>query len=194
MSSHGHGHRTTAEMIEALLSPSRAETLDPLTVLSLCPVNAGDTVADIGCGPGYFTLPLAKFLYSGKVYALDTDQEMLDVCRQRLDEARMSNVEALVCGEYDFPVEPGTLDGVLAAFVVHHPADRARFLGSIKGLLRPRGWCTVLEWQAKETEHGPSLERRIAPDELSDLALSVGFFRPSHRSLNEQHYMMSLRT
>ena len=124
MSSHGHGHRSTEEMIELLLSPDRAERLDPLSVLSLSPVNPGETVADVGCGPGYFTLPLAKFLFSGKVYALDTDQEMLEACRRRLDEARMSNVETLLCQEYEFPVEAGILDGVLVAFVAHHPEDR----------------------------------------------------------------------
>jgi ubiquinone/menaquinone biosynthesis C-methylase UbiE len=188
-----HGHRSTEEMIEILLSPDRAETLDPLTVISLCPVNPGDTVADIGCGPGYFTVPLAKFLYSGKVFALDTDQAMLDACRGQLDQARMSNVETLLCEEYEFPVEPGSLDGALAAFVVHHPSDPARFLSSIKGLLRPRGWCTVLEWQAKEMDAGPSLDRRIAPEDLDALARSVGFRAPTHRALNDQHYMMSLR-
>ena len=129
MSNHGHGHRSTEEMIDLLLSPDRAERLDPLSVLSLSPVNPGETVADVGCGPGYFTLPLAKFLFSGKVYALDTDQEMLEACRRRLDEARMSNVETLLCQEYEFPVEAGILDGVLVAFVAHHPEDRVRFSG-----------------------------------------------------------------
>ena len=193
MSSHGHGHRSTEEMIELLLSPDRAERLDPLSVLSLSPVNPGETVADVGCGPGYFTLPLAKFLFSGKVYALDTDQEMLEACRRRLDEARMSNVETLLCQEYEFPLEAGILDGVLVAFVAHHPEDRVRFLDSIKRLLLPRGWCFVLEWRAEETESGPPLERRIAPEELAASARSVGFRITTQRNLNDEHYIMTLR-
>ena len=70
-------HGPMDSSIERLLRPERTETLDPFTVLSLCPVNPRDTVADIGCGPGYFTLPLAKLLINGKVFALDTSDGMV---------------------------------------------------------------------------------------------------------------------
>ena len=130
--------------IDRLLRPERLETLDPFRVLSLCPVNPRDTVADIGCGPGFFTLPLAKFLINGKVFALDTSDEMIEACQQRVDGARMGNVDVLKCGEYDFPLEPASVDGLFIAFVVHHPDDRVRFLTAVKEALRPGGWCFVL--------------------------------------------------
>ena len=84
-------------LIERLLRPERLETLDPFRVLSHCPLTQRDNVADIGCGPGYFTLPLAKFLINGRVIALDTSDEMLEKCRARLDEVRLGNVEVVKC-------------------------------------------------------------------------------------------------
>ena len=186
------GHPDMPSSIERMLRPERMETLDPFRVLSHCPVNPRDTVADIGCGPGYFTLPLAKFLINGKVYGLDTSDEMVEACRVRLDEARLGNFEILKCGEYDFPVAPASVDGLFIAFVVHHPSDRERFLTAAKEMLKPGGWCFIMEWHKKETESGPPLEARITPDEMRQFARNSGFRVQGSRDINEEHYMMTL--
>ncbi len=181
------------EFIKRLLRPERAEILDPLVIMSFCPINLHDTVVDIGCGPGYFTLPLAKVLVNGKLYALDIDDEMLAACRARVTQARMGNVEVLQCSEFEFPLEPASVDGAFLAFVVQASPDKPRFLREVHDLLRPRGWCTVLEWYRKETEYGPPLERRIEPDELEKIAQSAGFRPRGWRDINGDNYMMTLR-
>ena len=186
------GHPDMPNSVERMLRPERMETLDPFRVLSHCPVNPRDTVADIGCGPGYFTLPLAKFLINGKIFGLDTSDEMVEACRGRLDEARLGNFEILKCGEYDFPVAPASVDGLFIAFVVHHPSDRERFLTAAKEMLKPGGWCFIMEWHKKETESGPPQEARITPDEMRQFARNSGFRVQGSRDINEEHYMMTL--
>lgn len=183
----------TQERIQRLLSPERAETLDPLLVLSYCPITSYDMVADIGCGPGYFTLPLAKALINGKVYALDIDDEMLAACRERVALARLGNVDVLKCSQFDFPLESASLDGAFLAFVVQACPDKARFLRAVRQSLRPRGWGTVLEWYRRETRSGPPLERRMDPPALEDLARGAGFRPLSWRDLNGDQYLMTLR-
>ena len=185
-------HPDMPTSIERMLRPERMETLDPFRVLSHCPVNQRDTVADLGCGPGFFTLPLAKFLVNGKVYALDTSDEMIEACQNRVDQARMGNVEVLKCGEYKFPVSPASIDGLFIAFVVHHPSDRERFLAAAKEMLKPGGWCFILEWHKRETESGPPQQARITPDELRQIAQNSGFRFQSSRDLNNEHYMMTV--
>ena len=185
-------HPDMPTSIERMLRPERMETLDPFRVLSHCPVNQRDIVADLGCGPGFFTLPLAKFLINGKVYALDTSDEMIEACQSRLDQARMGNVEVLKCSEYEFPVSPASIDGLFIAFVVHHPSDRERFLAAAKEMLKPGGWCFILEWHKRETESGPPQQARITPDELRQIAQNSGFKFQSSRDLNDEHYMMTL--
>ena len=180
-------------MIQALLSPDRVKSVDTFLILTLSEINLHSTVADIGCGPGFFTLPLAKFLVTGKLFALDIDDEMLDVCRQRVAEARMGNVEVLKCSEFEFPLEKSSLDGAFMAFVIQQSPDKARLLRAVKELLRPRGWCTILEWYKKETEFGPPVERRIDPPELQELAEAAGFRHVRWRNLNGNQYMTILR-
>ncbi len=107
-----HYDMTTQDFVDALLSPERTEALDPVVALSFCPINLDDTVADIGCGPGYFTLPLAEALVNGKVFALDIDEGMVAACRQRVVQAGLGNVETLTCSEFEFPIENGTMDAV----------------------------------------------------------------------------------
>ena len=193
MSSDQHHDYSTAERVEHMLNSERMEKLDPFVVLGLCPVNSGETVADVGCGPGYFTLPLAKQLVSGKVYAFDVDPEMVEICRERVEQARMGNVEVLECQDYEFPAPEGGLDGLLVAFVVHHVPDPPRFMSAVRGLLNSRGWCSVLEWHPNETGSGPPTANRIAPDEMRDLAQGAGFRVQGWRTLNDDHYMMTLR-
>jgi SAM-dependent methyltransferase len=184
---------TTQEFIQRLLSPERQERLDPLVILSLCQVDRHDTVADIGCGPGYFTLPLAKRLTHGKLYALDVDDAMLAACRQRVAAARLGNVEVLKCGQYDFPLARGSLDGAFLALVLHGAnLDKPRFLQAVGELLRPRGWCWVLEWYRQGAEGGPPLERLVDPDSLEALARKVGFEPRAWRHLNDDQYLMPL--
>ena len=179
--------------IRRLLSPERAETLDSLRILSLCPINVHDTVADIGCGPGYFTLPLAKTLKNGRVLALDLNDEMLDACRDRVAQARMGNVEILKCSEFEFPIEPASIDGAFLAFVVQASPDKGRFLSAVREALQPRGWCSVLEWYKKETEWGPPLERRLDPSELEVIAREAGFRTMGWRNINGDNYIVTLR-
>ena len=192
MTSNGES-MTTQEFIDVLLSPDRIQASDPLFILSFVPITAYETVADIGCGPGYFTVPLAKSLINGKLHALDVNEEMVAACEKRVRQARMGNVEVQKCGDFDFPIEPGSLDGAFLAFVVHHSEDKGRFLNAVRGLMQPKGWCSILEWFRKDTGSGPPLERRIDPGELEEMARAAGFRTMGWRSLNDEHYMMTLR-
>ena len=187
------GDMTTQEFIQRLLSPQRDASLDTLAILSFSGISYRDRVADIGCGPGYFTIPLAKALVEDKLYALDIDNEMLDACRERVAQARMGNVEILKCEEFDSSLEAGSLDGIFLAFVIQQSPDKPRFLKAVRQLLRPRGWGAILEWYRKETETGPPLERRVDPEQMEELVKSAGFRYLGWRDLNGDQYMMTLR-
>ena len=71
--------KTTIQEAEKLLNPSLDEAVDPLQIIALIPIRPYEEIGDIGCGPGYLTLPLAKHAYDGKVYAIDSRKQMLEI-------------------------------------------------------------------------------------------------------------------
>ena len=184
---------TTQGLIEDLLRPQREQELDPFVVITFMPIEPYDHVADIGCGPGYFAIPLAKHLIYGKLYALDIMDEMLDVLRRGVAEARLGNVEIFKCGSTNFQVPEQSLDGVFLAFVISETQDRVAFLKAVRELLKPRGWCTILEWYKKDTDSGPPVEKRLDPDEAAELCRQAGFNFRRWRDINGREYMATLR-
>lgn len=175
------------------LSPERRAQLDVHRILSLLPLRPYLTVADVGCGPGLFAIPLAKALWGGKLYALDLREEMLEAVRQRAKEARLGNIVTLRMEETTLPLEQGTMNGALLACVLHEVSDRAAFLKAVLETLGRSAWCAVIEWRGDAGgDEGPPPERRIAEEEVLRLAREVGLRATLRRELSSYHYMILL--
>ncbi len=124
---------STEEFIQRLLAPERAQRHDTFLILSMSGVNLQDTVADIGCGPGYFTVPLAKYLVNGKLYALDIDDEMLEACRNNVSEAHMGKAlvyawqgrdreaQIIITRAVDFGYDPVRAKSAIEGMIARRP-------------------------------------------------------------------------
>ena len=178
---------------DVLLSPQRQQDLDALRVISLLPIMPYHVVGDVGCGPGYFAIPLGKHVYDGKVYAIDVQQEMLDAAKEGLDRIHLTNVEPLLTKEDKLPLEDDSLDGAFAAFVAHEADDTKVMLGEILRCLRKGGWLALLEWYKRKMDEGPPLKDRIDQPELLKMAEKAGFRFTSAHALNSSQYMLLMR-
>jgi ubiquinone/menaquinone biosynthesis C-methylase UbiE len=83
-------------------------------------IKPGDTVADLGCGDGIFTVPLARAAgEKGRVIAEDIDKQVLEAARKRIEREKIRNVE-VVLGQEDDPLLPkDQLDSVLIMNTYH---------------------------------------------------------------------------
>ncbi len=129
----------------------REERTDLL--LSLLPIERGDTVADIGAGSGYFTRRLARMVGTeGTVFATDIQPQMLQILDARLVEEGITNVEPLLGTITDTGLEPGTVDLILLVDVYHefdHPWEMSR---SMRRALKPDGVVALVEYRAGDPQ------------------------------------------
>ena len=186
-------HKFDTEQMDVLVSHERERDVDLFRIMSLIPISPHNVVADVGCGPGFFTVPLGKAVFHGKVHALDVQQEMLDAAMERLKGVRLSNVEATLSEENSIPLDDESLDGVFAAFMIHEVEDSKALLTDCLRSLRKGGWLALLEWYKHEMEDGPPLEDRIDEPDLRSIAIDAGFRLTASHGLNEKHYMLVMR-
>lgn len=126
-------------------NPFRHFLHDPRALLGPF-VREGMTVADIGCGLGYFSIAMAKMVGDkGSVIAVDLQQEMLDRMRKRAEKAGVaSRIRSVLVAEDDIGIkEP--VDFVLAFWMVHEVPDIPRFLSQVKSVLKGSGKFLIAE-------------------------------------------------
>jgi len=193
---HGHGHRThkfDPANVERLLGEERRGRLPPEETLRAAGIGPGQTVVDLGCGPGYFTLPAAGLVgEAGQVYAVDIQPEMVALCHRRAAAAGLRQVRVVQSEEHQVPLSAGISDRVFLAFVLHEAEDPAALLGEARRLLKPGGEIAVVEWQKQDTGHGPPCEHRVSPQEVETAAARVGLWVAGQQDLNEHHYLIRL--
>jgi ubiquinone/menaquinone biosynthesis C-methylase UbiE len=125
-------------------------------------VKPGMTVADIGCGLGFYTVEMAMMVGDeGRVAAVDFQPEMLGFTERKVRKAGVSErVEIVRCNQNDLTVT-GRFDFVLSMWVVHEVADRERFFRQIIGILKPGGKFLLVE---PRFHVGEALYTRICDD------------------------------
>jgi ubiquinone/menaquinone biosynthesis C-methylase UbiE len=134
-----------------LYNPLRRLIHSPEAILA-AHVRAGDVALDIGCGPGYFTLPLARLVGpAGSVIAADLQPHMLDILRRRAERAGLlSRIRLHRCAADWMGVET-PVDFVLAFAVVHEAPDVGALLAEVAALLKPGGRFLLAEPRAHVT-------------------------------------------
>lgn len=166
--------------------------LPPAEVILALGLEAGESVADIGAGTGYFTLPMANAVgSSGRVYAVDAQPQMLELLRQKLDPAANSNIE-LVQAEADSTQLPASsCDLVYLANVWHEFDDRPAVLREARRVLKDSGRIAILDWRPDvEPEHGPPLAIRLtAQSAVAELA-AAGFGGQSQRDIGKYSWLV----
>ena len=179
--------------IAAQEAPSRAAWQKPDAVLDALALVAGQTVCDIGAGPGYFALRAAKRIgATGRVFAVDVDSRILDALRSRIDKAGVRNVTPVLALAGDPLLPPRSCDLVLIVDAYHHFPDRPNYLARLAALLRPGGRLANVDWHKQPTAFGPPLEHRIAREDFLADAAKAGLRVLSEPKILPYQYFLVL--
>ncbi len=134
-------------------------------------------MADVGCGLGYYAIEAAKMLTTGKVFAIDRQEDMLHWTKTRGDQSQLTNLITVEAVAEDIPLDSSTLDVVLMANVLHDLTDPHGAMNEVHRLLKPTGILFLVEWDKVPTDFGPPLEVRFSPSELITFVERYGFDR-----------------
>ena len=118
----------------------------PSEVIALLDVAKGAHVTDVGAGGGYFTFKLAAVVGdTGRIYAVDVDDDMIDYLNERIAEEGVGNVE-VIRGAYEDPLLPdGRIDLLFTSNTYHHIEARSDYFARVRLDLAPGGRVAILE-------------------------------------------------
>lgn len=162
-----NGHTCPWWLIPTFDNPLRRWVHRPQQILGSY-VRPGDRVLDVGCGMGYFTLPLARLAGpTGRVVAADLQPQMLEGLRRRAEKAGLlGQIQMVQCSPERIGVA-GPLDFALAFWMVHEVRKPEPFLAEIRDALKPGGQLLVIEPVIHVTER--------AFEQTLTLAQGLGF-------------------
>ena len=180
-----------AGALQRQLNPRRARWQKPAALVRALGLRRGQAIAEIGCGPGYFTPRLARAVGpSGHVYAVDPEPAVLDVMRRRLRSVR--NVTP-VLGRDDDPLLPrGRCEAAVLINVYHHMHGGARFLRRLVAELPRHARVVNVDWN-ETTEFGPPPKRRVPRARFLRDARRAGLRLVAERAILPHQYFLVLR-
>jgi ubiquinone/menaquinone biosynthesis C-methylase UbiE len=134
-----------------LTRESREREEDCQTLLAALKLKPGDTVCDMGCGNGFYTLKLAKLVGErGKVIAVDIQREMLEMLKESAEAEKIGNIETVLGTVVDPKLPQGSVDLVLLVDVYHEFSHPEQMLAAIRKSLKPRGRVALAEFRAED--------------------------------------------
>ena len=136
-----------------LIRESRQREEEPQKLLDALNLKPGQTVADIGCGNGFYSILMAKRVgQKGSVLAVDIQQEMLDKLEVRTKRSGVSNVRPILGTLVDPKLPRGKVDLVLLVDVYHEFSHPEQMLRRLRESLSPDGMVVLVEFREEDPE------------------------------------------
>ncbi len=183
-----HTHLFDPKNIHALESKERKKQQDPKKIIEILALKQTDIVADLGCGSGYFSVPIAEKV--DKVYAIDIQREMLDFLQQKIREQQIANIEPLLSKETNqIPLQNESITVLLTVNTLHEFQDKKQMITEIHRVLKPLGKVAIIDFKKENTGSGPPLAIRVSQEQAIKLFETRGLKTVKTHDL-KSHYLL----
>jgi ubiquinone/menaquinone biosynthesis C-methylase UbiE len=171
-----HPPASASEYIRVLEDPGRNAWQKPEEVMARLGLKPGETVADIGAGSSYFTVRLARAVGpSGRVYAVDIDQRMLEYIQQRAKKDHLENIQTILADAHDPKLAPASVDLIFICDTLHHISEREKYYPLLARALKPGGRLVDVDFHKRALPLGPPVEMKISRKALVEEVKPAGF-------------------
>lgn len=104
------------------------------------------TVLDLGCGPGFFSVEIAKMLSNpGKVIAADLQEGMLKKVENKIAGTELESKIRIHKCEQDKVGITEKVDFILAFYMIHEVPDKEKLFAELHSVLKPEGKFYIIE-------------------------------------------------
>jgi len=104
----------------------------------------GMTVVDYGCGPGRYTIRIAKLVgEQGRVFAVDIHELAIEAVKKKTDQYGLKNVVPVLAKGYDSTLPDGIADVVCAIDMFHIIRNHTEFLAELKRITKNEGVLVI---------------------------------------------------
>lgn len=119
--------------------------MNPMSALKIAEVQRGQTVLEVGCGTGFFTIPAAQMVGDqGCIVAMDASSGFLEVVARKVQEAKVNNVHIVQRDALNTGLETASIDKVLLFGVIPFPLlPLDRLLPEMHRVLKPEATMSV---------------------------------------------------
>lgn len=155
-------------------------------------LGAGDIVADIGAGSGYFTIPFASRVGAkGLVFAEEIQIEMINFISKKVEDLELKNIRVI----FGKPEDPSLLDNffnlVFLANTYHELDKPFQMLENIRKDMRHSGRLAIIDWDpAKQSPFGPPIEAKVPENTIIREVERSGFELIEKHNFMPYHYFL----
>lgn len=170
-----HGNPLDLQAYLARLeAPDRATWQKPDELVAALGLRPGQVAADVGAGPGYFTLRLARAVGpSGVAYGVDVDPRMTGLLAARAGEAGLGNVVPVLAPD-GAGLPPRPCDLILLVNAFHHFPDGPGTLTRLAGALAPGGRLALVDFKEGDLPVGPPPDHRVTRAQIDQAVAAAG--------------------
>lgn len=184
-----------ARDLHKLESPERKAIQDIGIFVDLVRSFRWKTCADLGCGIGFYTLPIAEeWKASRKVIAVDRSTPMLEELDKRIDKLDLTNVQIRQSVSDRIPIEDGLIELATLGNVYHEIKGRLNFLKEVYRILKPGGALLLIDWDPDEDLGiGPPTAERVPVSRVIQDLEFAGFTDIKEHFVFIGHYGLSAK-
>jgi ubiquinone/menaquinone biosynthesis C-methylase UbiE len=139
----------------------------PSKLLPALKIKPGSSVADVGCGSGYYSLKLSEAVGpKGKVYANDIQPEMLAIVREKMKAKNITNIEPIQCTVTDPKLPAGKVDMILLVDVYHEFSHPYEVMVELVKSLAPGGRVVFVEFRLEDPKVPIKLVHKMSKQQV----------------------------
>lgn len=169
-------------------------SLNPQEILSQINLRPNMVVVEFGAGSGGFTIPLARRLKDGLVYAIDIQETPLTVLKSKYLQERIMNIRAI---RSDLEQARGStladfsVDIVFIINVLFQIDKKNAIISEARRILKTEGTLVIVDWN-QDAPQGP-VQGRVSKEQAKKLLEDQGFKKEKEFNVGPYHFGLVFR-